>query len=186
MSGSEGSRRVARISSSRARARDGDKQYAVQDPSERHRASGSVSTAGEVPFAAIAHREDETDRRGSAWRLCKRRIIQWNGCWLDDAARRQQPMVPPRSIHAQENIPERNELEEIEHSWMIHVLWISLKRRPSRRRWERQRARALMVLRLLRQYLPTAALQEVEEFLSSAYGCNCLHYELTGQELDLF
>ena len=51
---------------------------------------------------------------------------------------------------------------------------------------ERQRARAAVVLGLLRRHLPAEALREVEDFLSSAYGCNRLHYELTGQELDFF
>ena len=51
-----------------------------------------------------------------------------------------------------------------------------------RKAWsERQRARAPLVLGLLRQHLPADALREVAGFLSTYYGCECLHHELTGQ-----
>ena len=38
-----------------------------------------------------------------------------------------------------------------------------------------------MVLGLLRQHLPAEALLDVEDFLSTYYGAECLHHELTGQ-----
>jgi hypothetical protein len=48
--------------------------------------------------------------------------------------------------------------------------------------WKKlQLARAAMVLGLLRQHLPAEALLKVEDFLSTYYGSECLHHELTGQ-----
>ena len=51
-----------------------------------------------------------------------------------------------------------------------------------RKEWEElQRTRAPMVLGLPRQHLPAEVLREVEDFLSTGYGSDCLHHELTGQ-----
>lgn len=57
-----------------------------------------------------------------------------------------------------------------------------LKEEDEWKAWQKlQLTRAAKVLGLLRQHLPAEALHEVEDFLSTYNGSDCLYHELTGQ-----
>jgi hypothetical protein len=56
-------------------------------------------------------------------------------------------------------------------------------RQNEQREWEaEQRTKAPAILSLLQRHLPVEALQVIEEFLSTRYGCDCLRDVLQGPQ----
>ena len=91
----------------------------------------------------------------------------------------QQPMVLQEVYMDNNEIPHEKDFEEMGDDART-IAFIDAKNEQVA--WgERQRAQAPLVLGLLRQHLPAEVLREVEDFLSTDYGSECLHHELSGQ-----